>query len=277
MLSRQQRCEFFERGFTRVADALPRSLAAAMVARIWRTLEAEQGIERDDASTWIEGCVRGIGHLNETTEFRPFGSPRIISIIDDLLGKGTWRRPSSWGQILATFPATEWSWNSLFQHQVEVSTITWHTDYPYDAPPDALSGVQIFCLLSDIEPGGGGTLVIEGSHRAIRDFVSNAPPATLQKMKRARLAFMKSDPWLQRVSNAVSRPRPEAWMTAQRGMIDDVPVAVAELTGSARDCYVAHPWLLHATSPNCNPTPRLMCTQRIHTVAGPHSLTSPAS
>ena len=267
MLIHQQRDEFFERGFTRVAGALPQDLAANMVSRIWRALEERQGMRRNDATTWIEGSVRGIGDLNREQEFRPFGSPEIVSVIDDLLGKGNWQQPSSWGQILATFPATEWSWNSLFQRQVEVSEITWHTDYPYDTPPNKISGVQIFCLLADLEPGGGGTLVIEGSHRAIRNFVLNASPETLQKMKRARLAFMNSDPWLQEVSKAVSKPRPEAWMAEQRAVIDGIPVAVAELTGNACDVYFTHPWLLHAPSPNCNSVPRLMCTQRIRTLS----------
>ena len=274
MLTDQQRDEFFERGFTRVAGALPQHLAANMVSRIWRRLGEGHGMHRNDAATWIEGGVRGIGNLNREPPFRPFGSPAIVSVIDDLLGKGNWQQPSSWGQVLATFPATEWSWNSLFQRRVEVSAITWHTDYPYDTPPAELSGVQIFCLLADLEPGGGGTLVIEGAHRAVRNFVMTASSETLHKMKRARVAFLNSHPWLQSVSKAPSEPRPEVWITEQRAVIDGIAVAVAELTGNACDVYFTHPWLLHAPSPNCNSTPRLMCTQRIRTLSdgGPHNM-----
>ncbi len=224
-------------------------------------------MHRNDSTTWIAGGVRGIGDLNKEPAFRPFGTPEIESVIDDLLGKGDWQEPSSWGQILATFPSDEWSWNSLFQGQVEVSTITWHTDYPYDTPHNELSGVQIFGLLADLEPGGGGTLVIEGSHRVIQEFVLGQSQETLQKMKRARLALLGSHPWFRTVSKAVSQPRPEAWMAEQRAMINGIPVAVAELTGSACDVYFTHPWLLHAASPNCNATPRLMCTQRIRRIA----------
>lgn len=263
MLTEIQREEFFERGLVRVADALPGDLVAGMVSRIWQGLEERHGMRREDPTTWVEGGVRGIGDLNREPEFRPFGSPRIESVIDDLIGDD-WRRPAGWGQILATFPAAEWTWNSLFQGQVDVSEITWHTDYPYDTPPDELSGVQMFCLLADLDLGGGGTLVIEGSHRLIRNFVREQPAETLQKMKRARLALMRSDPWLQSVSKAVSSPRPEAWMADQQATVRDVFLAVRELTGKAGDVYFTHPWLLHAISPNCNSTPRLMCTQRIH-------------
>lgn len=264
MLTRQQREEFFEHGFTRAEYALPAALVGRMVDRIWQALQERKGIRRSDASTWIEGGVRGIGDLNREPAFRPFGAPTITSVIDDLLGKGNWQQPSSWGQILVTFPAAQWSWNSLFQGQVDVSTILWHTDYPYDTPPDQLSGVQIFSLLADLDSGGGGTLVIRGSHRVIRGFVQDQPRATLQKMKRARLALMGSDPWLRSVSKAVSEPRPDAWLAAQRALVNGIPVAVAELTGKAGDVYFTHPWLLHAMSPNCNAVPRLMCTQRIH-------------
>ncbi|MCG8604761.1 phytanoyl-CoA dioxygenase family protein [bacterium] len=266
MLTQQQRKEFFERGFTCVAGALSQDLAANMVSRIWRALERRQGIRRDDSTTWIEGGVRGIGDLNREPEFRPFGSPPVVAVIDDLLGKDNWRQPATWGQILATFPAKDWSWSSLFQGQVEVSRITWHTDYPYDMMPDELTGVQLFGLLADLEPGGGATLVIEASHRVIQNFVRNQPPATIQKMKRARTALMESHPWLQSVSRAVSLKRPETWMAEQHAVINEIAVSVTELVGKAGDVYFTHPWLLHAISPNCNSTPRLMCTQRIHTL-----------
>lgn len=247
--------------------ALPEDLVATMAARIWRALEERHGMHRHDSATWIAGGVRGIGDLNREPEFRPFGSPDIRSAIDHLLGKGDWQEPSTWGQILATFPSEQWSWNSLFQGQVDVSTITWHTDYPYNTPPTELSGVQMFGLLADLEPGGGGTLVVEGSHRVIQEFVLDQSHETLQKMKRARLALLNSHPWFKSVSKAVSQPRPEPWMAEQCAVINDIPVAVAELTGSACDVYFTHPWLLHAMSPNCNATPRLMCTQRIRRLA----------
>ena len=265
MLTQPQRAAFFASGFTRVEGALPGALVARMVDRIWEVLQERKGIRRGDATTWIEGGVRGIGDLNRAPAFRPFGSPTVTSVIDDVLGRGAWQQPSSWGQILVTFPAARWSWNSLFQGQVDVSAIPWHTDYPYDTPPDRLAGVQVFSLLADLETGGGGTLVIAGSHRVIRRFVRHQPPETLQKMKRARRALMESDPWLRSVSKAVSQPRPEPWLAAQRGVVRGIPVAVAELTGKAGDAYLTHPWLLHAMSPNCNAVPRMMCTQRIHT------------
>ena len=248
---------------TRCDGALPHDVADAMVARIWRVLEERHGMRSDDPGTWVAGGVRGIGDVNQEPEFRPFGSPPIENALDVLLGKGTWRRPSGWGQVLVTFPARRWSWNSLFQNQVDVTEISWHTDFPYDVAPDQLSGVQVFCLLVDLDPGGGATLVIEGSHRVVRNFVRKAEPATLSTMKRARKALLKSDPWFARVTRAESLDRPEDWIASRGGTVGGVPVAIKELVGKAGDVYLTHPWLLHSISPNCNATPRMMCTQRI--------------
>lgn len=260
--------EFFEHGFIRVRDALPQEAADKMVSRIWEALGERHDIYEGEPDTWIEGGIRGIGDLNRESTFRPFGSATIVSIIDELLGKNQWKKPSSWGQILATFPAKEWSWNSLFQNQVEVSKISWHTDYPYDTAPDELPGVQVFCLLADVETGGGGTLIIKSSHRVIQNFVRSQTSETLQKMKRARLALMNSYRWFQSVSEAISFPRPEGWISEQNAIINDIKVSVIELTGKAGDVYFTHPWLLHAPSPNCNSAPRLMCTQRIYKFVG---------
>ncbi len=265
MLTETQRHAFFESGFVRINGAIPGAVVASMTTRIWEALAARNGALRDDPSTWTEGSVRGIGDLNREATFRPFGNKRIHSIITSLLRRDDWQHPSSWGQILVTFPSSDgrWSWDSLFQRQVEVSRITWHTDYPYDTSPQQLAGVQIFGILADLEEGGGGTLVIKNSHRVIRSFVETQSPTTLEKMKRARLALMASHPWFESVSSAVSCETPERWLATQRAEVDGVDVSVAELTGKAGDVYFTHPWLLHAISPNCSTSPRVMFTQRI--------------
>ena len=263
MLTQQQHDDFAERGYIRVVGAFSRDAAAKMVDRFWHYVEQHQSVRRDDRSTWIEGIVTGIADLKSEPEFQQIGSLTTIAVLDDLLGQDDWRRPATWGQILATFPAPQWRWNSLHQGQSDVDRINWHTDYEYSAPPEDLAGVQVFAILADLEPGGGGTLVIEGSPRLIRNFVSHQPQESLANMKRTRVALLRSHPWLAELSQAVSLGRPEEWLAEQRTVIDGVPLAVAELMGRAGDIVFCHPWLLHASSPNCNETPRLMCTQRI--------------
>jgi hypothetical protein len=50
---------------------------------------------------------------------------------------------------------------------------------------------------------------------------------------------------------------PEEWL----GTVVDIhgtPVQVVELTGEPGDAVLCHPSMLHALSPNCLPTPRIM-------------------
>ena len=268
MLSRQQQNEFFQRGFTSISNAFSRHAAAAMVHRFWSFME-QQNVHRNSPESWPEGQVYGISELKRESEFAEIGSPATLSGINDLLGEDGWRQPSTWGQILATFPATDgrWSWNSIFQRQVNVETILWHTDYEYDLSPDALAGVQVFAILNELTIGGGGTLVVEGSHRVVREFVRHRSPQALANMKQNRLALMNSDPFLQAISNAVSVDRPEQWIAKHKATIGGIPVAVNQVTGRPGDVVLCHPWLLHAPSPNCNEAPRIMCTQRIRKLA----------
>ena len=260
----QNREEFFLHGFTRVSGGIPAAAVTRMKECIWRTIDQVHGIQRHDRSTWTSGVVLGIGHANREPEFQPFGTPEIETAISDLLERDDWRRPRGWGQILATLPAGDWNWSSLFDGKAPVHQISWHTDYEYDLPSSPLPGVQIFGLLEDLQIGGGGTLVMAHSHRLIQQFVTTQPPDVLAKMKRARVALLNSHPWLQQVCETPKAGCAETWIANQHHVVDGVPLRVAELTGQAGDVYFTHPWLLHATSPNGNDLPRLMCTQRVY-------------
>ena len=66
-----------------------------------------------------------------------------------------------------------------------------------------------------------------------------------------------------------SRGRTTEWLRIERFMdrvesVSGIPLQVVELTGEAGDVVLGHPWLLHATAPNCGTRTRMMCVQRIH-------------
>ena len=271
MLAPEQRKEFFDRGFTKIPQVFCRDDADKMVSRFWDFMERHQNVRLNQPNTWTEGQVYGISDLKRSPEFERIGSTMMLSIVDDLLGKGNWRRPTTWGQVLATFPAAnrKWSWNSIFQGQVDVQTITWHTDYEYTIHSDMLAGVQVFSILAKLESGGGGTLVVDGSHRVVKNFVRDRSPESLKNMKKTRVALMASDAWLEAILQSPSVARPEDWLATQKTTISGVPVSVTELTGEPGDVYFCHPWLIHAGSPNCNAMPRLMCTQRLRANTSP--------
>ena len=53
--------------------------------------------------------------------------------------------------------------------------------------------------------------------------------------------------------------------------IGGVPVRVVELSGAPGDIVLAHPWMLHCSSPNCGSQPRFMAVQRIRLVSSASS------
>jgi ectoine hydroxylase-related dioxygenase (phytanoyl-CoA dioxygenase family) len=145
----------------------------------------------------------------------------------------------------------------------EVPTGSWHIDAPYGLPVRPLRQVKLFSLLADLEPAGGGTMLVAGSHHVMAHFGAISAPETLAKNTRARHALLRSHPWL----DALRRPGDPATRVEQLmqrdGDVDGVRVRVVELTGRAGDVVLVHPSVLHARPVNCRDTPRFMLAKDI--------------
>ena len=268
MLTDEQRQAFDEQGFVRVKGAFSRNAAQAMEDCVWAALGEKYGARPTDPATWTVKHGSGLQPLKKLAMFEAIGSEATLEAIDDLLGENCWKRPKNWGQFLVSFPDVERSWT--------VPSSVWHTDSGFLCPTDAVFGALVFSFLNDVGPRSGGTSVLAGSHRLIRRFVETQPNELLAKLKRARKAFLCSDPWLKMLSSdADDSDRVKRFMDTEH-VINDIPVRVAELTGEAGDVIIGHPWLLHTASPNCGSRPRFMCVQRIH-LAGSQSGTDNAS
>jgi len=252
---------FHQDGFVRIPGAFTRAEAEAMADRVWRTLERKFELERDDANTWDVPVASGLQGLRRDRVFEPIGGTALSEGLDAILGEGSWRPPKDWGQMLVTFPnATEWT----VPHRV------WHTDFPYVLPTDRVVGALVFSFLSDVPPGTGGTAVVKGSPRVIRNFVERIPRKKLAatKMKFVRRSLMRSDPWLAELDTDHPKPDRVASFVEREGRVGEVPVRVAELSGEAGDIILGHPWLLHSSSDNAGNQPRLMRVQRVRAAAG---------
>lgn len=106
--------------------------------------------------------------------------------------------------------------------------LNWHTDV--SALPDGrLPGIQLFVLIDDVQPQGGGTMAIAGSHRvpSIRDL-------------RARLRH-----------DGDIEP-----------MLAANDLSLLEMTGRAGDAYLMDLRLLHTPTINASERPRMMATAR---------------
>lgn len=144
--------------------------------------------------------------------------------------------------LLCTFPnARTWT----LPHQ------SWHLDLPRLAE-SGLPGVQIFAILDDVEPEGGGTLVVTGSHRLLNDD-GRISSSDLRKR-------LKHEPYFAELMSGKLTDRSR--LVREPGRVGDIEVSVVEMTGEAGDVYFMDLRMLHNIAPNARSKPRLMLTQR---------------
>ena len=185
---------FEKQGYVHIREAFRRANALAMQEFMWSRLKALHNIERSDRSTWSDN-TNGLNKSAKASVYSGIGSHRLCSTINQLLGPGAWQVPKSWGGFLITFPqGSRDSW--------ELTRKNWHWDGKPSDHFKALNGLFILMLFSHIEPRGGGTLLLSGSHQLISRFVE----AGRQKQKPINLnRFRLSHPWIAELAGMKSR------------------------------------------------------------------------
>jgi hypothetical protein len=238
MLSREQRTEFEERGLLRLPSAMPAGAVTTMRGRFWEALSTERGIHRDRPETWPCETLRKLQALRRNGTFNAMAAEPVRAALDDLLGADRWQRPDSWGLPLVTFPGKA-AWR--------VPRTGWHLD---SYGPDH-EGVTVFAFLADVAAHGGGTVVLEASHRLVDEHVAATGswrPADV------RAALAAAHPWLRAVWAGEVRADEEA-------VVGGVRVVLRELTGAAGDIVLMRPRTLHAAAPNAAATVRMMLVE----------------
>lgn len=245
MLDAQER-EIFERdGIVKVPAAFSADDAARMREVLWSELTARHGMVPDDRSTWTTLRPTGLKTTKRDRVAHAILSPKLRSALDDLLG--SWLEPRHLGQVLVTMPTGE-PW--VVPHR------QWHTDVGFDQPMDELPAVKIWGLLDDLEPGGGGTPQVAGSHRVIARYLSTTDE---REFTTIRDQVLRSDPWFRSLTSTERSVEPMV-----EADLDGLPVRVIELTGRAGDVYLTHPWILHSIATNANDTPRMIRSRFIY-------------
>ncbi len=251
-LADEEVSSFEELGYVHLSQAFPPESALTMQEFMWTQLKQLSGIDRTDSATWKKPW-RGLNKTGRHGIYKDVNSPRMLGAVDQLLGPRTWTKPAGWGGFLVSFPQdTDEPW--------DVTTKQWHWDGDPGSQVDGLSGLFIFTFYSHVLPGGGGTLIVEGSHRLVTAYFRNLAHYHIdQKQKKIRLRFCKSHPWLAELTGGVpdSKDRIRRFME-ERTIIDDVPVRVVELTGEPGDAVLCHPSIFHARSFNRADVPRFM-------------------
>jgi hypothetical protein len=242
---------FKQHGYVYLPKAFSRADALAIQDSIWSQMR-EQGIDRNDRSTWPTGSWNGV--KDSPSLEQGIAAPRLCGAINQLLGSENWRVPDRWGGFLISFPtgvAQDW----------ELTTQAWHWDDTLiNHFGQSNTGLFVFTLYSDVQAHGGGTLVVPGSHRLIERFFHRLSPTDQHlKQKSLKQRFAQSQPWLAELTGLTS----ESNNRTQRFMeetteVDGVPVKVIEVTGEPGDAYLCHPAIYHAASPNHAEVPRFM-------------------
>ena len=247
-LTSDQRAEFEARGVLRLPGFHGLDTVAPMAAAIWADLTARLGMARGRPETWTTPMPAHFQALTGRGVFNALGSPDLRRLANALLGEGAWDEPRLWGQPLVTLPTP----------RPVLPRPSWHFDLPGAAYQPPLPGLRVFTVLEPLGPGGGGTLVVTGSHRLALDLTRAAGPISSPVLRKTLRA---ADPWLTAVIDAAT-DQVGALMAAP-AVVGGIPLAVEQITGEPGDLILMHPLMLHGVAHNGSDRVRMMVTSTV--------------
>ena len=178
--------------------------------------------------------------------------------MDQLLGQGRWHPSKDRGTLLYTFPEQRESWDVA-------DAWHWHGDPLRNV--DRLRDIFTFFFLSKVDPEGGGTVLVEGSHHVVCKFYSELTPEQLDmKLRDIKRRLYGSHPWLQDLTNGKDTgDRRQRFMEEPTDVFGH-PLRVVELTGEPGEAYVTNMSTLHSRSFNVLDRPRFMTADGIRQI-----------
>ena len=235
---------------------VPSAVTRAMSDRLWETLARRHRIDRRRPQTWTVPRPTRLQDLKRTGAFDVMDCEGLRALLDKLFAERGWIAPRHWGQALVTFREDGAPWN--------VPSVAWHIDLiANEVLPPWPPYVRIFLLLAPLEPGGGGTVYLAGSHRLVMKLVAEASGPEQMRCATLKQTLVRRYRWIA----ALCSPGQEAGRIERFMQIgaeaDGVPLRVCETVGGAGDVFVMHPATLHAAAPDARPEPRLMVAETI--------------
>ena len=259
MLSQEEKESFVKWGFVKIDALIPNEVVdpirEAVLDRLFRHgFWGEEGWEAPadaEAEKKLRNTIKEISRSSKS--LRPILTERVLSYARDLVSGDEVEMSPPITQFLFTAPRSyvmnhDGRWNGEW----EVPRSIWHLDMPRSrsiGPP----GPEMFTFLNKVEPKGGGTLILAGSHRLLNDVDYLSSKGVKRKLKRHayfRELTGKGDGDRSRFLEEI-------------GDIDNVPVKVVELTGDPGDVYFVDLRLLHSLGANTSDQPRMMIAQRM--------------
>lgn len=250
MITERHRRAFRERGLVRLERFARPELVARARAVVVGTLE-RHGARRGPDCAWsfmaLDGPRQARGGLKLTKSvkrsraFRELMTPELVAAVEALLEepvKPMLQNP----QLLLKLPSADpWA----------VPHTVWHTDL-LPIRNQRVPGAQAFICLDVVEPRGGGTVVVAGSHRLLGDVERIGSKQVKRRLLREeyfRELMSRETPDRDRFLNEARR-------------VGDVDLQVVELHGEPGDVYLMDLRLLHAPAPNASRRPRMVVTHR---------------
>jgi hypothetical protein len=254
-LTSVQRDQFLETGMAHIPALIPKRITDAMADALWETLARQHRIDRRRPETWTVARPTKLQELKRSGAFDVMNCPELRSVLDEVFTDRGWVAPKHWGQALVTFREDDAPWT--------VPSVAWHVDMIDQA---ALSPwphyVRLFVLLAPVEPGGGGTVYLAGSHRLVMRLMAQASGPGENRCNPLRERLKRLDPWIAELCTGQGAGRIERFMQAG-AEIGGAPLRVAETVGGAGDLFIMHPAMLHAAAPCASPEPRLVAAETI--------------
>ena len=259
MLSQEEKESFVKWGFVKIDALIPNEVVdpirEAVLDRLCRHgFWGEEGWKAPadaEAEMKLRNTIKEISRSSKS--LRPILTEQVLSYARDLVSGDEVEMSPPITQFLFTAPRSyvmnhDGRWNGKW----EVPRSIWHLDMPRSrsiGPP----GPEMFTFLNKVEPKGGGTLILAGSHRLLNDVDYLSSKGVKRKLKRHayfRELTGKGDGDRSRFLEEI-------------GYIDNVPVKVVELTGDPGDVYFVDLRLLHSLGANTSDQPRMMIAQRM--------------
>lgn len=211
--------DFVERGWTLLRHAFPSAVARAVRRDLGRRIgiDLERPEQWTQPQVWLQEMMTEPPYTDALTE-------RFQTAVDQLVGVGRWKMTQEMGWWPVNFPG--------FDDPPYVDS--WHVEggwfrHHLTSPEQAL--LNLFCF-STVDPGGGGTLLVEGSHHLAARILSEAEPGGLE-----------ADDFDEPLTAHLDR---EGWP------------GTVEVVAEEGDVILAHPLMFHSANPNRGNRPRVM-------------------
>lgn len=248
-------------GLVKLPGLLPDRLTFRARNLVYEKLE-QAGLRRNNA--WqIENLAhrdarrqskRLLEEIRHAPALADLVTPALEAAVEAAAG-GAVRPMMKWPQLLFTLPE-EGAW--ALPHDF------WHVDLPKLPNRRTIPGVQAFALLDTVEPGGGGTVVVQGAHRLLYD---------IPWLNSKQVAFrLRREPYFRELMS--NQPGDRGRFLRETVPSDDADLRVVELVGRRGDVYLMDMRLLHSPAPNVSATARIMWTQRFLTEATHDDMTA---